>query len=216
MIPVLALLDAPSAALLAAALAALAAALFAGAAGAKLRTPVGVGLGLLGLTLRQREPAHPAATPRVGEGHARRRRVLRFDTLEQLLARHHRKGGHGSALFLGERQEHARRRCSRRVEQRQLMIDGVAGTVMVELGAGLGAHDYLDYEMTAAVHELRPHGAAAVIGVGGGRDVLAAARAGHEPVVGIELNGLIVDAHTRVHAQLLGHRRYARRDAGPG
>ena len=50
--------------------------------------------------------------------------------------------------------------------------------------------------MTAAVHEIRPHGPAAVIGVGGGRDVLAAARTGHEPVVGIELNGLIVDAHT--------------------
>src|SRR4029077_3343436 len=32
-----------------------------------------------------------------------------------------------------------------------------------------------------------------VIGVGGGRDVLAAARSGHAPIVGIELNGLIVD-----------------------
>jgi spermidine synthase len=81
------------------------------------------------------------------------------------------------------------------IAQRQLVIDGVAGTVMVELGAGLKAHDYLAYEMPALVHQLRPRGPAAVIGVGGGRDLLAAARTGHEQVVGIELNGLIVDAH---------------------
>src|SRR5262249_19247436 len=82
------------------------------------------------------------------------------------------------------------------IAQRQLVIDGVAGTVMVELGAGLDAHAYLAYEMTALAHQLRARGPAAVIGVGGGRDLLAAARTGHESVVGIELNRLIVDAHT--------------------
>ena len=63
MIPVLALLDAPSAALLAAALAALAAALFAGAAGGKLRAPVWVGLGLLGLTLVNASQPFPPLRP---------------------------------------------------------------------------------------------------------------------------------------------------------
>ena len=44
-------------------------------------------------------------------------------------------------------------------------------------------------------HQLRPTGPAAVIGVGGGRDVLAAARVGHTPVIGVELNAKIVALH---------------------
>ena len=43
-----------------------------------------------------------------------------------------------------------------------------------------------------------------MIGVGGGRDVLEAARAGHEPVVGIELNGLIVRLHRESMADFSG------------
>src|SRR5690606_39331316 len=46
------------------------------------------------------------------------------------------------------------------------------------------------------LHQLRPTGAAAIIGAGGGRDVIAAARTGHAPVVGGELNDLIVELHT--------------------
>ncbi|MCA9719734.1 MAG: hypothetical protein KC468_34020, partial [Myxococcales bacterium] len=43
---------------------------------------------------------------------------------------------------------------------------------------------------------MRPRGAAAIIGVGGGRDVIEAARVGHDPVVGVELNKDIVALHT--------------------
>ena len=76
------------------------------------------------------------------------------------------------------------------LDQAFIKIDGAAGTVMARYRGTPQQHDYLAWDVTSAAHHLRPHGAAAVIGVGGGRDVLEAARAGHEPVVGIELNRL--------------------------
>ncbi len=81
------------------------------------------------------------------------------------------------------------------IEQRALLIDGAAGTVMTRLGSSLDAHSYLDWDITAFAHRLRPSGPAAVIGVGGGRDVLEAMRVGHKPVIGVEINDLIVGLH---------------------
>ncbi len=83
------------------------------------------------------------------------------------------------------------------MEQRTILIDGAAGTIIVRLGTGLAEHSYLAWDQTAFAHRIRPHGAAAVIGVGGGRDVLEAARVGHDPVVGVEINGLIVGLHRK-------------------
>ena len=81
-------------------------------------------------------------------------------------------------------------------EQRTIFIDGGAATIMARLGGSLVPHAYLAWDITAFAHHLRPHGPAAVIGVGGGRDLLEAARVGHSPVVGVELNDLIVKLHT--------------------
>lgn len=87
--------------------------------------------------------------------------------------------------------------------QRGILIDGAAGTVMAALdrvpdddrpGEPVD-HDYLGWDVTSFAHRLRPTGPAAVIGVGGGRDVLEATRVGHEPVLGLELNALIVALH---------------------
>ncbi len=50
------------------------------------------------------------------------------------------------------------------------------------------------------VHALRRDGPVAVIGVGGGRDIVAAVRAGHPQVTGIEINDLIVHLHTHTMA----------------
>ena len=193
-IPVLALLDAPSAALLAAALAALAAALFARAAGGKLRALVWVGLGLLGLTLVNASQPFPPLRPAWVKG--MHEDVAYFDSIRwnSYSRVSIEKEVTGPPFFWAPGVKTPATLLAP-IAQRQLVIDGVAGTVMVGLGAGLAAHAYLDYEMTAAVHAIRPRGPAVVIGVGGGRDLLAAARSGHEPVVGIELNGLIVDAH---------------------
>jgi spermidine synthase len=194
-IPVLALLDAPSAALLAAALAALAAALFAGAAGSKLRAPIWVGLGLLGLTLLNASQPFPPLRPAWVKG--THEDVSYFDSMRwNSYSRVTIEKEVTAPPFFWAMGENVPETLLAPRAQRQLVIDGVAGTVMVELGAGPGAHGYLGYEMAAVVHEIRARGPAAVIGVGGGRDLLAAVRTGHETVVGIELNGLIVDAHT--------------------
>jgi len=90
------------------------------------------------------------------------------------------------------------------IPQRWMLIDGAAGTAMAGLDTDPNDgrpgtpqdHAYLGYDVTAFAHAMRPTGGAAIIGVGGGRDVLEAVRVGHEPVVGVELNGLIVDLHT--------------------
>ncbi|MEX1363528.1 MAG: hypothetical protein AB1Z98_10400, partial [Nannocystaceae bacterium] len=87
--------------------------------------------------------------------------------------------------------------------QRGIKIDGAAGTVMAgfdrnpddDRPGSLADHEYLSWDVTSFAHRLRPSGPAAVIGVGGGRDVLEAARVGHQPVVGLELNALIVKLH---------------------
>lgn len=84
------------------------------------------------------------------------------------------------------------------IDQRTILIDGAAGTSMARLGSGLAGHGYLAWDITAFAHHLRPTGPAAVIGVGGGRDLLEAARVGHDLVLGVELNEQIVKLHTHV------------------
>ena len=86
------------------------------------------------------------------------------------------------------------------VPQRTIRIDGAAATMMFEHGDELDKHGHIDWDITSFAHVLRPDGPAAVIGVGGGRDVIAAARAGHPQVVGVELNDLIVALHTDIMA----------------
>ncbi|PRP93098.1 hypothetical protein ENSA5_45410 [Enhygromyxa salina] len=84
--------------------------------------------------------------------------------------------------------------------QRAIKIDGAAATMMFEHGDELDRHGHIDWDITSFAHQLRPDGPAAIIGVGGGRDVLVAAHFGHTPIVGVELNDLIVELHTEVMA----------------
>jgi len=81
------------------------------------------------------------------------------------------------------------------VVRKMVLIDGAAGTVMLERGDDPLRHAHLDWDVSSFVHRVRPDGSVAVIGVGGGRDIVAALRTGHSPVVGIELNDAILDLH---------------------
>jgi hypothetical protein len=76
------------------------------------------------------------------------------------------------------------------VQQREIVIDGHAATpIYLE---PLSSLKFLSCDVINLVHDLRPHGPAAVIGVGGSRDIQAALLTGHSPVVGIELNGRLL------------------------
>ncbi|KPL90153.1 spermidine synthase family protein [Herpetosiphon geysericola] len=76
--------------------------------------------------------------------------------------------------------------------QYQMNIDGAAGTSVRQFSS-LADIEHLKYDVTNMVYYLRPQGAAAVIGVGGGRDLQSAILFGHEQVTGIELNPIFVD-----------------------
>ncbi|MCI0357405.1 MAG: hypothetical protein L0211_02845 [Planctomycetaceae bacterium] len=83
----------------------------------------------------------------------------------------------------------------RPVDQAELTIDGSAGTAFVRFDGDLGPLAWLNYDVTAVPYQLHKPGAVAVIGAGGGRDILSALVNGADSVVGIEVNKRIVDLH---------------------
>ena len=91
-----------------------------------------------------------------------------------------------------------------RVEQRDLNIDGAAGTVMALYSDEPGALDFLRYDVTNLAYYARNSGRSAVIGVGGGRDILSAHLFGFRDITGVELNPIFVDLLTNP-AKLRGY-----------
>jgi predicted membrane-bound spermidine synthase len=79
------------------------------------------------------------------------------------------------------------------VRQRTLVIDGHAATPLYHTGGDLERLRFLECDVTNLANLVRPGGAAAIIGVGGSRDIQAALLAGRSPVVGIELNGRMLE-----------------------
>jgi hypothetical protein len=80
----------------------------------------------------------------------------------------------------------------RTVPQLQMDIDVSAGTVITGYTGQPSELEHLKYDVTNAGYELRPGPAVAVIGVGGGRDVLSALAYGATHVTAIEINDDII------------------------
>ena len=80
-----------------------------------------------------------------------------------------------------------------RVPQIWLNIDGDAGTVMSRFDGNPESARYLSYDVTNLVYALGSSRRTAVIGVGGGRDVLSAWCFGSRDVTGVELNPTFLD-----------------------
>jgi hypothetical protein len=78
------------------------------------------------------------------------------------------------------------------VSQRSMAIDGSAGTVMYRFDGDLNEVDFLRYDITNLAYWIRHRGRAAVIGVGGGRDLLSAYLFGFRDITGVELNPIFV------------------------
>lgn len=74
-----------------------------------------------------------------------------------------------------------------------MLIDGGAGTPITQWNGDRAALDWVQYDITAAPYLLR-RGDVAVIGVGGGRDVLSAIWGNSTSITGIEINSNLLRA----------------------
>jgi len=83
------------------------------------------------------------------------------------------------------------------VEEIHLDIDNDAATPMMHFQGDLKPFEFLRYDVTSVAAQLRSGGTAAVIGVGGGRDVMNSAVNGFHRIVGIEVNSAIVQMDTK-------------------
>lgn len=79
-----------------------------------------------------------------------------------------------------------------KVEAQPIGIDGDALTVMTRWSGDPAELEWVKHDVTSLPYHLRKGGDAAVIGVGGGRDVLTALWARSSSVTGVELNGILL------------------------
>ncbi len=80
-----------------------------------------------------------------------------------------------------------------RVNRTPLLIDGAAATVMTRWDGARDQLAWVAHDVTSLAFHLRPGGEVAVLGVGGGRDLLTAIWAGSRHVTGVEVNGAFLD-----------------------
>jgi hypothetical protein len=78
------------------------------------------------------------------------------------------------------------------VDAMMLDIDNDASTQLIHFDGNLAALKWFRYDVSSLGAELRSGGTAAIIGVGGGRDVLDCAVNGFKRIVGVEVNPTIV------------------------
>jgi len=91
------------------------------------------------------------------------------------------------------------------IGERMIDIDGVSQTVMTLYDGNPESVKHLKYDVTSIAHYLRKNAKVFIIGVGGGRDILAAKTFGQKEVVGAEINDRTIDMITRVFGDFTGH-----------
>lgn len=82
-------------------------------------------------------------------------------------------------------------------EQCYMTIDGDAGTPIYRFRGDLKEMEFLKFDVTNLAYFLPNMKRAAIIGVGGGRDILSARLFGIEEIMGIELNPIFIRLLTR-------------------
>jgi hypothetical protein len=88
---------------------------------------------------------------------------------------------------------------------RWLHIDSIAGTQLIPFDGDLKKVEFLRWDLPNFVQHLRPGGRVAIVGPGGGRDVLTAKLFGQKRVLAVELNGDIMRAVNGRFGDFTGH-----------
>ena len=83
-----------------------------------------------------------------------------------------------------------------RVPSVLMSVDGGAGTNMFHFDGTRRSIDFLKYDLVGLAYRLPGIHKSAVIGVGGGRDVLTAYLFGVDDITGVELNPIFIGLHT--------------------
>ena len=86
------------------------------------------------------------------------------------------------------------------IHQRSMLIDGGAGTAVYRFSGDLEEVAFLRSDVTNLAYAIPGLRTGAVIGVGGGRDLLSARLFGVSEVVGVEINPILVNLLTRTLA----------------
>jgi hypothetical protein len=82
---------------------------------------------------------------------------------------------------------------TRGVRHKWIVIDGGAATPMLGFTGDFAPLEFLRYDVSSLGYQVRPQRNVAIIGAGGGRDILTAKSLGVERVHAIEINPIIVD-----------------------
>jgi hypothetical protein len=91
------------------------------------------------------------------------------------------------------------------VPSRWLQIDAAAGTQLIRFDGDLGKLEFLRWDLTNFVHHLRRDARIAIVGAGGGRDVLAARLFGQKRIVAVEINPDIIEVVNGRFGEYTGH-----------
>jgi SAM-dependent methyltransferase len=91
------------------------------------------------------------------------------------------------------------------IDQHHIDIDADAGTVITRFDGDLSKVAFLKNDVVNAAYLVQPTDHVAVIGVGGGRDILSARYFGAKRITGIEINPAIFEVLTDKFADFAGH-----------
>src|SRR5438034_9054573 len=81
----------------------------------------------------------------------------------------------------------------------------IAGTLLAGFDGDLKTVEFLRWDLPNFVHHLRPGGRVAIVGAGGGRDVLTAKLFGQKRVLAVEINGDIMRVVNDRFGDFTGH-----------
>jgi hypothetical protein len=96
-------------------------------------------------------------------------------------------------------------RGSLKVPSRLLTIDAIAGTQLIGFDGDLKKVEFLRWDLPNFVHHLRRDARVAIVGPGGGRDVLTAKLFGQKSVLAVEINGDILRVVNERYGDFTGH-----------